>query len=196
MRSTPFVTTAALLCAFATVAMADSGDGDRTARDDSRHRDGYDDRYRDGYDDRYRGDFQSARVAEIAHEIERTAAAMHREYERNNRRPNRSEARAAAALHQLHDRAARFHRQAESYRRDRRHSTAAYFELLQAFDRVADALGYIRPRPYVDHGMDRIWRLTSELERYLGRGGRHGRGYDRGQRGHDWRDPYRRDHGR
>lgn len=188
MRSTPFVTTAALLLGFATVALAQHRDGDRNHRDDYR--------YRDGYDDRYRDDFQSERVAAIAHEIERTAAAMHGHYERNNRRPDRSEAQVAAALHELHERADRFHREVESNHRDSRHSTPAYSGLLRAFDEVAYSLEHIRPRPYVDRGMDRIWSLTSELERYYGRRGRSGRGYDGAHRNYGSRGRYPNDDGR
>src|SRR5688572_22739629 len=109
MRSTLFATTAVLVLAFATVAHAQYPDRYRTDRNDDRYQD------RDG--DRYRGGSQNERVAAIAREIENTAAAMHREYERNNRRPDRNEARVAATLHELHEQADRFHRELESDRR-------------------------------------------------------------------------------
>lgn len=198
MRSTLFATTAVLALAFATAAQAQHQDSYPSDRDDG-YQDRYDqddrdrygrDRYdQDRYDDRYRGGSRSERVAAIAHEIENTAAAMHREYERNNRRPNRNEAQVAAALHELHEQADRFHRQVESYRRDPRHTARGYDGLLRAFDAVAYSLDTIRPRPYVDRGMDRIWSLTSELERYYGRRGRRdhqGRGYgSHGRYGYD-----------
>lgn len=185
MRSTLFVTTAVLALGLATVAQAD---------DQDRYSDRYRDRYEDRYDDRYgRYDRNRGfeRAAEIAHEIENTAAAMHREYERNNRRPDRDEARVAAALHELHREADQFHRQVESYRRDSRRNDRGYDGLLRAFDQVAYSLERIRPRPYVDRGMDRIWSLMSELDRYYG--GRSDHRYDRGRgwRDHGHRDRYR-----
>lgn len=181
MRSTLFVTTV-LALTLSTAAMAD--DRDRYDRHDDRYRDRYDDRY----DDRYRGDYRNGRVDDIAREIERTAAAMHREYERNNRRPDRDEARVAAALHELHEEAYQFARYSGDYRRGSRRSHG-YDGLLRAFDRTARTLERIRPRPYVDRGMDRIWSLMSQLDRsYGGRSDRYGRGW----RDYGYRDRYRR----
>ncbi len=174
MRSNLFATTAVLVLAFTTAAQAQHPDSYPSDRDDVRYQDRYD---QDRYDNRDRGDSRSERVAVIAHEIENTAAAIHREYERNNRRPNRNEARVAAALHELHEQADRFHRQVESYRRDPRHAARGYDGLLRAFDQAAYSLETIRQRPYVDRGMDRIWSLMSELERYYGRRDHQGRGY-------------------
>lgn len=171
MRRSAFVTTAVLALALCTAAQAQYPDRHGSDR--------YDDRYRDRYDDRYRGGSRNERVAEIAHEIENTAAAMHREYERNNRRPDRDEARVAATLHELHAQADRFHREVESYRRDSRYNSGSYDGLVRAFDEVAYSLDRIRSRPYVDRGMERIWSLMSELDRYYGRRDRQGRGYNR-----------------
>lgn len=188
MRSTLFVTAAVLLLALPTAAGADDRDRHGSDRYDDRYRD----RYEDRYEDRDRGRSRNERVAVIAHEIENTAAAMHREYERNNRRPDHSEARVAATLHELHEQADRFHREVESYRRGSRGSARSYEGLLRAFDEVAESLDHIRPRPYVDRGMDRIWSLVSELDRHYGRSDRHGRGgYDRHGRGHGSRGRYR-----
>jgi hypothetical protein len=179
MRSTLFVTTAVLALALSTVARAD--DGDRYRYDDRGH-DRYDDnRHDDRYDGRYS---RSNRVDVIAREIEQTAAAMHREYERNNRRPDRDEARVAAALHELHEEAYQFSRSVGGYGRDSRHGNG-YDGLLRAFDEVAYSLERINNRPYVDRGMDRIWSLMSELDRSYGRSGR---GYDRYDRNGGWRD--------
>jgi hypothetical protein len=190
MRSTVFVTTTVLVLALSTVARADD-------RDRYRHDDRYRDRYDDRYDNRYRGDDRNGRVSAIAREIEQTAAAMHREYERNNRRPDRDEARVAATLHELHEEAYQFARGSGGYGggygRDSRHGNG-YDSLLRAFDEVAYSLDRINRRPYVDRGMDRIWSLMSELDRYSGRSGRGYNRYDRGgwrDRGYRDRDRYR-----
>jgi len=182
MRSTLFVTTI-LALSLSTAAMADERDRYRSDRRD--------DRYQDRYDDRYRGDSRYGRVDDIAREIERTAAAMRREYDGNNRRPDRDEARVSAALRELHEEAYQLSRQAGSYRRDSR-GGRGYDGLLRAFDRTADSLERISPRPYVDHGMERIWNLISELDRHHGRSDRgYGRGGRYGDRRYDSRDRYR-----
>ena len=180
MRSALFVTTAVLALTLSTAAMAD----DRDRRRSDRYDDHYQDRYDDRYDDRYRGDSRNNRVDAIAREIAETAAAMHREYERNNRRPDRDEARVAATLHELHEEAYELARSAGRYGRGRDHGLDG---LLRAFDQVASSLDRINRRPYVDRGMDRIWRLMSELDRhYGGRSDRYGRGWN--DRDHDGRD--------
>jgi hypothetical protein len=117
---------------------------------------------------------------------------MHREYERNNRRPDRDEARVAATLHELHEEAYEFARSAGRYRRDSR-SNREFEGVARAFDRVASSLERIRPRPYVDRGMDRIWSLMSQLDRqYGGRSDRYGRGWNnRDHDGRGYRDRYR-----
>lgn len=178
MRSIVFVTTAVLALSLSTAARADDRD---------RYSDRYDDRYRGHYDQGYRGD--SRRMDAIAREIEQTAAAMHREFERNNRRPNRDEARAAAALHELHEEANQFARYSGRYsgsynNRGSRYGNG-YDGLLRAFDEVAYSLDRINRRPYVDQGMDRIWSLMSQLDR--SHGGRSDR-YGRGWRNDGWRN--------
>lgn len=188
MRSALFVTTV-LALALSTAAVADDRDRYRSDRHDDRYRDRYDDRY----DDRHRGDYRNnGRMDAIAREIAQTAAAMHREYERNNRRPDRDEARVAAALHELHEEAYEFARSAGRYSRDSRRNHG-YDGLLRAFDQTARSLEHIRPRPYVDRGMDRIWSLMSELDRhYGGRSDRYGRGWNyRDRDGRGYRDRYR-----
>jgi hypothetical protein len=189
MRSALFVTTAVLALSLSTAAMADDRDRRRSDRYDDHHQD----RYNDRYDDRYRGDSRHGRVDVIAREIAETAAAMHREYERNNRRPDRDEARVAANLHELHEEAYQFARNSGgSYRRDSRRDHGLD-GLLRAFDEVADSLDRINRRPYIDRGMDRIWRLMSELDRsYGGRSDRYGRGWnDRDRDGRGYRNRYR-----
>ncbi|HEX5716714.1 MAG TPA: hypothetical protein VF179_11195 [Thermoanaerobaculia bacterium] len=182
MRSSMFVTTTVLVLALSTAAMADERDRYRSDRRD--------DRYQDRYDDRYRGDSRNGRVDNVAREIAETAAAMHREYDRNNRRPDRDEARVAATLRELHEEAYQFARSSSGdYRRDSRRDRGLD-GLLQAFNQVAYSLDRINRRPYVDRGMDRIWSLMSQLDRqYGGRSDRYGRGWrDNGY--HD-RDRYR-----
>jgi hypothetical protein len=182
MRSSLFVTTAVLFLALSTVARADDRD-----------RYGNDDRYHDRYDNQYRGR-NNGRVDAIAREIEQTAAAMHREFERNNRRPNRDEARVAATLHELHEEAYQLAhgsgrysgRYSGSYNNRSSRSGNGVDGLLRAFDEVAYSLDRIARRPYVDRGMDRIWSLMSELDRYYG-GGSSNR-YDRYSRGWNTRD--------
>jgi hypothetical protein len=146
------------------------------------------------YDDRY----NNGNVSELAREVARTADAMHRDYERNNRRPNRDEARVAVALHELEEASVRFYDSVggSGYGYNNRDSrrggvggTRDFENLLRAFDATADTLRYINRRPYVDRGMDRIWSLMSQMDRYYGgvlnRHDRHGRdrydrdGYDR-----------------
>ena len=180
MRSTLFVTTV-LALALTTAAVA---------QDRDRYR--YDDRYQDRYDDRYRGDSRNNRVDVIAREIAETAAAMQREYDRNNRRPDRDEARVSAALRELHEEAYQFARSSGSYRRDSRRNNG-YDGLVRAFDQTARSLDYINRRPYVDRGMDRIWNLMSQLDRqYGGRSDRYNRGWNnRGWNNRDRYDRYR-----
>lgn len=171
MRSSLFVTVLALALSTAAVA-----------QDRDRYR--YDDRYQERYGN------QNNRVDVIAREIAETAAAMRREYDRNNRRPDRDEARVSAALQELHEEAYQFARYSGSYRRDSRRNQG-YDGLMRAFDHTARSLDYINRRPYVDRGMDRIWNLMSQLDRY--HGGRSNR-YDRGWNSRDWnqRDRYDR----
>lgn len=157
--------------------------------------------YRDQDRYRYPGSGQWDRVAALARELEETATYIHRHYERNNRRPNRAEARVAADLHELNQQANRLYRQIEGrgygsrdyrqdrddrgYRQDRRYRDDSFARLEEAFFDLSDSLRYIQPRPYVDDGMDRIYRLMNEIGRYYGRSG-----YGRGHQG---RDRYGRD---
>ena len=131
------------------------------------------------------------RVSAIAHEIDETATDIHRQYERNNRRPDRAEARAMDRLHELNVSASRFHDATESYRREPRRTARAFAALESSFNDAARSLRRVQPRPYVDRGMDRIYVLMNELGGYYGRrSGYYGTwGHDR-----DGRDD--RDHGR
>ena len=172
---------------------------------------------------RYPNSGQWDRVAALARQLEDTATYIHRQYERNNRRPNRAEARVAADLHELNAQAARLQRQIEGrgyqdgygyrnddryrrnddrYRQDGRYRDDSFARLEEAFFSLSDSLRYIQPRPYVDRGMDQIYSLMNELGRYYGRSG-YGKGYqgrdrygrDRydGRYGHDRDDGYDRD---
>ena len=178
MRSTVLVTTAVLALGLSTIAHADDRD---------RYRDRDRDRYEDRYDDRYQGRSQSNRVSSVAYEIERTAASIQREYDRNNRRPDRNEARVSSALRELYREADQFHRGVQGYR-DSRRDDRGYDGLRRAFDEAASSLERIRSRPYVDRGMERIWSLMSELDRYYGRSDRDNR--DNRYRGRYGRDRY------
>jgi hypothetical protein len=143
--------------------------------------------------------YDPRRVAVLAHELEQTAESIHRQAERNNRRPDRWEARMLAALHELNEEAERFHEQVESRHNDPRSSGRDFEDLVETYWRTGDVLDRVAPRPYVDRGMERIGSLLSELSGYYGRGrghygydrndrrghGRHG--YDRDGRGHDRR---------
>lgn len=151
--------------------------------------------YRDRDRGRYPSSGQWDRVAALAHEVEDTATYIHRHFERNNRRPDRAEARVAADLHELNEQANRLHSQIEGrgdgyrddhgYGQDRRYRDDNFARLEEAFFNLSDSLRYIRPRPYVDRGMDRIYDLMNEIGRYYGRSG-YGRGYQ-------GRDRYGRD---
>jgi hypothetical protein len=155
MRSTPLVTAAVLALSLSSVAWG----ADRWSNPHG------------GQDYRYPG-YNNGRVSELAREAARTADAMHREYERNNRRPDRDEARVAVALHQLDDAASRFYDRTGGYGYNdsrRGNNGSRDFEyLVQAFNAAADTLRYIQPRPYVDRGMDRMWSLMTEMDRYYG----------------------------
>jgi hypothetical protein len=186
MRSTLMITTAVLALSLSTVAWGD----DRWGNDSRNNPHGDQDRY--GHSDRS----NYGNVSELAREIARTADSIHREYERNNRRPNRDEARVAVALHQLEDAATRFYGQLDGYgnRRDSRNNSRDFETLLQTFDATADTLRYIRQRPYVDRGMERIWSLLSEIDRSYGVSDRYGRGYDHNRYDdRNGRDRYDRD---
>ena len=145
--------------------------------------------YRD--QDRYRYDSRNDRNdrrTAIAHEIEDVAYSIRREYERNNRRPDREEARVLQDLRQLHSLAARFEDQAD-YRSNRRNAGDEFAALEDAYFDLSESLRYISPRPYVDRGMDRIADLMSDLSRYYGRDSRQGRYRRQG----GWHDRYGRD---
>lgn len=143
--------------------------------------------YRDNRDQardqgRNRYDSRNDRGTAIAHEIEDVAYSIRREYERNNRRPDREEARALYGLRELHTRAARFEQQVD-YRSNRGNAGDEFAALENAFFNLSESLRYISPRPYVDQGMDRIAGLMSDLSRYYGRNDRGNRGNRYGRYG-------------
>lgn len=187
MRSKAFSVTAAALALCASTALASADDRSRSRYPEYR-----------GYE---RG---SANVVRIADRIEDTAAAIHREYDRNNRRPDRDEARVKSNLRELWQEANQFEsrvgRYRDEYRHDSRNARRELDDLIDAYDDTADSLRYIRPRPYVERGMDKIGYLISQLSRYYGgsrgfdRNGRYDR--DRYDRDRYDRDRYDRDRGR
>jgi hypothetical protein len=110
-----------------------------------------------------------SRLAAVAHEIEQNATYIRREFERNNRRPDRAEARAIDTLNQLNAEADRFHDEVERYRRSPRRSADEFASLERAFNTAERSLRRIDRRPYVDRGMVRIYSLMNELSSYYGR---------------------------
>ena len=185
MRSKPLVTAAVLALSLSTVAWGDDRWSNPHGNQDYR----YNDRYNNG------------NVSELAREVARTADAMHREYERNNRRPNRDEARVAVALHELEEASVRFYDSVGSYgynnnrdyRRGGSGGTRDFETLVRTFNAAADTLRYINRRPYVDRGMDRIWSLMSQMDRYYGGVmGRSGRDRYDDRNGRDRYDRYDR----
>jgi hypothetical protein len=145
------------------------------------------------YDDRH-GIFPDAgrlgRVAAIAHEIDEQATYIRREFQRNNRRPDRAEARAIDTLNQLNAAAAQFHDEVDRSRNPRR-SADEFADLERAFNTTERSLRRIARRPYVDRGMNRIYVLMNELGGYYGhQSGYYGTwGRDRDwYRDHDGRD--------
>ena len=191
MRSTTLVTAALLTFGLTSAAWADQWDSRRS----------------DSYQNRYPDRSRNGRVEALAREIEQTAAAMQREYDRNNRRPDRDEARVGSNLRELYQEAYAFRAEVDDYRgarrdpRDRRDGRQDLNELFRAFDQTAESLRYIESRPYVDRGMDRMWSLLRELRRDHGYGqayrsqGRYDRNDRDGRYGRDGRDGYR-DRGR
>jgi len=152
--------------------------------------------YRAPYDyGGYAGPRSVRQLLIAAHEIDDAANYIHRQYDRNNRRPDRREARVSARLAELAASAREFHREVASYRGDSRHTQDDFQRLVGAYDRATDALGRVAERPYVDQGMERIaTRLDqtasiyglniAEMTRYHGE-----RRYDRDRRDRD--DSYR-----
>ncbi len=161
-----------------------------------------DDRY-----GRYPGRTDMRRVAELASQLEHTTTYVHREFERNNRRPDRNEERVAIRLHELERQADRFRGQVDGYGRDPRSTERDFQRLLDAFYAAEESLRYTGRRSYVERGLDQIGGILSELTRYYGRyddysrrggryrGGRNGRydgRYDRDRDDDHDRDGYRR----
>jgi len=108
-------------------------------RDDGRYSD--DARYRDpGYRPNPR------QIPVLAHEIEGAATAMHRRFERNNRRPNHAEVQVMRNLHRLEQRAERFHNQVERLGNGARRGGDEYQALEEAFYATARALRTIGRR--------------------------------------------------
>jgi hypothetical protein len=135
------------------------------------------------------------RTSAIAREIDQTAANIRHQFERNNRRPDPAEARTIDRLRELSSRASRFHDAVESYRREPRRTARDFAALEDAFNDASRSLRRIAPRPYVDQGMDHIYRLMDELGSFYGRrAGYYGTwGHDR-DRDHDRDHDHDHDH--
>jgi hypothetical protein len=118
--------------------------------------------------------FQMERVAWIAHEIEsRTEQAL------DSRRSDGAADAAQASLQDLREAARRFCLQVNTHRQEPRETTDEFQALLDRFYATAEAP---RARLESDGGMDRIYRLMTELASFYGR-------YD------EYRD-WAREHGR
>lgn len=134
------------------------------------------------------------RVSILAHEIDATARDIYRLAARNNRRPDPNEAQMLTELRRLAWNAARFHDEVESNRQNPRHTARDFARLEESFNQLGATMENVRPRPYVDRGMQQIYSRMTELSRYYG-----GNGYDRwGHYGRDRndRDGYNRDNNR
>jgi hypothetical protein len=136
------------------------------------------------------------RVAYLAHQLDDTARGIYRQAARNNRRPDQYEAQMLNDLNQLYGQAAHFHDEVESNRRNPRHTANDFARLEQSFNQLGVTMQSVRPRPYIDRGMERIYNVMTELSRYYGGQGysRWGHyGHDRGDRGDDHGDHHDRD---
>ena len=163
MRSTKLLT-AALLALTLTPAAWGDDPADRYGRHDQHDRYDRSDRY-----GQYRDRYDSGRVADLARQLDRTASYVHREFERNNRRPSRGEERVAVSLHELERQADRFYQQAGGYGYRQGSADRDFQRLLDAFYAAEESLRYVRPRGYVERGLDEIGGILSELTRYYGR---------------------------
>ncbi|HEX4962297.1 MAG TPA: hypothetical protein VF173_15785 [Thermoanaerobaculia bacterium] len=144
--------------------------------------------------DRYPDYGHMDRVSVLAHEIDATARGIYRQAARNNRRPNPYEAQMLDDLQQLAANAAHFHDEVEGNRQNPRHTAHDFARLEESFNQLGATMQNVRPRPYVDRGMQQIYSRMTELSRYYG-----GNGYNRwGHYGHDRndRDRYNRDQDR
>ncbi|MFY9821297.1 MAG: hypothetical protein WAM82_07940 [Thermoanaerobaculia bacterium] len=129
------------------------------------------------------------RVAYLAHQLDDTARSIYRQASRNNRRPDPSEGQMLQDLSNLYGNAAHFHDEVEGNRQNPRHTARDFARLEQSFNQLGVTMQSVRPRPYVERGMQQIYNLMTELSRYYG-----GHGYDRW--GHYGRDNDRHDRDR
>lgn len=132
----------------------------------------------DRYDDRYDNRGGSNQIVYLSRTIDDAASYIHRQFERNNRRPDRSEDRVAAELHDLDITAERF-RAVLEHDRNYRSASDEFRELENAFFAASASLRRTERRDYVERGMDQIYDSLQELSRYYGNGydRRGGRGY-------------------
>lgn len=126
-------------------------------------------------DNAYPAPVHMDRVSVLAHSIDETATYIHRQFERNNRRPNPAEVQAMEQLHALNVQAAHFHDDVEGYQQNPRHTVRAFMALENAFNDTVSALRQTPRRSYVDRGMVRIYTQMNELAGYYGhRAGHYG----------------------
>jgi hypothetical protein len=109
------------------------------------------------------------RVIGAAQDMSRTATAMSRQADRNNRRPDHEEGAVLDRLHELTTRAKHFEAQVTQFRQSPEHTSEDFQALVATFDVTADALRATNRRPYIDRGMAHIARLMDELSPYYGR---------------------------
>jgi hypothetical protein len=139
------------------------------------------DRYNDRYDNR-----GSNQLVYYSRTIDDAASYIRREFERNNRRPDRGEEHVARELYDLDVAAERF-RAVLEHDRNYRSASDEFRVLEDAFFQASNSLRRTERRDYVERGMDQIYDSLQELSRYYGnsydrRGGRGGYGNDRWDR--------------
>jgi hypothetical protein len=122
----------------------------------------------DSRDDRYNSYNQRSSIVGLANQVEDLAEQIHKQYARNNRRPDRDEHRALTRLRELDYRADDFYNRVRSSRQDPRYTAREFQELLRTYSATEDALYRIDRRPYVDRGMERIDDLLRQMSRYYG----------------------------
>lgn len=149
----------------------------------------------DRYDNRYgnRG-YGSEQILVQARRIDDAASYIRREFERNNRRPDRAEDRVGDELRDLDIRAERF-RAVLEHNRNTRAADSEFEALENAFFDASASLRRTDRRNYVEAGMDQIYDSLQELSRFYGNDydRRSGRGYNNRSNGRwDRYDRYER----
>jgi len=170
MKITPWIAAIALTVGLAPAVRAQSGQYDRHDQQGHDHHDQQDQQGNGSW--QYGAPSQqwhANRVSALAHEIDETATNIRVQAQRNNRRPDRAEARALGELNQLNQAASHFHEQLEQNGASYSHTRHDFVELISAYNQTVEALRSVRPRPYVDQGMNRIAANMNTISRYYGR---------------------------